>query len=113
MCDQQWIDKFAIQELIYSHCDAITRGDLPALESLYAPNAIWEHTPVFGLRTESARELFDFLDQVTPPAEIVFQTACGATGRPCRAGRAARSGVRVVRCVRRSRSSTVVWTRGR
>ena len=30
MSDQEWIDKFAIQELIYSHCDAITRGDLMA-----------------------------------------------------------------------------------
>ena len=60
MSDQQWIDKFAIQELIYSHCDAITRGDLRALESLYAPDAIWE-IPLFGLRTESARAFFDFL----------------------------------------------------
>jgi len=30
MSDQEWLDKFAIQELIYSHCDAITRGDLSA-----------------------------------------------------------------------------------
>ncbi len=30
---------------------------------------------MFGLRTESARELFDFLAQVTPTAELLFQTA--------------------------------------
>jgi ketosteroid isomerase-like protein len=75
MNDQHWIDKLAIQELIYSHCDAITRGDLAALETLYAPDAIWEHTPLFGMRTESAREFFDFLAAVTPTAEILLQTA--------------------------------------
>jgi hypothetical protein len=72
--DQQWIDKFAIQELIYSHCDAITRGDLAALEPLYARDAIWE-IPLFGLRTESAREFFDFLAEVTRTAELLLQTA--------------------------------------
>ena len=74
MSDQQWIDKFAIQELIYSHCDAITRGDLSALESLYASDAIWE-IPLFGLRTESARAFFDFLAEVTATAELLLQTA--------------------------------------
>jgi len=74
MSDQQWIDKLAIQELIYSHCDAITRGDLPALESLYAPDAIWE-IPLLGLRTESARAFFDFLAEATAQAELLLQTA--------------------------------------
>jgi hypothetical protein len=72
--DQQWIDKFAIQELIYSHCDAITRGDLRALESLYAPDATWE-IPLFGLRTESARDFFDFLSEATATADLLLQTA--------------------------------------
>jgi ketosteroid isomerase-like protein len=74
MSDQQWIDKFAIQELIYSHCDAITRGDLAALEPLYASDAIWE-IPLFGLRTESARAFFDFLADVTASADLLLQTA--------------------------------------
>jgi hypothetical protein len=74
MSDQQWIDKFAIQELIYSHCDAITRGDLRALEPLYAPDAIWE-IPLFGLRTESARAFFDFLAEASATAELLLQTA--------------------------------------
>jgi ketosteroid isomerase-like protein len=72
--DQQWIDKLAIQELIYSHCDAITRGDLGALESLYAPDAIWE-IPLFGLRTESARAFLDFLADATANADLLVQTA--------------------------------------
>jgi hypothetical protein len=74
MSDQPWIDKFAIQELIYSHCDAITRGDLGALEALYAPDAIWE-IPLFGFRTESARAFLDFLAEKTATAELLLQTA--------------------------------------
>jgi hypothetical protein len=74
MSDQEWIDKFAIQELIYSHCDAITRGDLSALEPLYAADAIWE-IPLFGLRTESARAFFDFLAEVSTSADLLLQTA--------------------------------------
>jgi hypothetical protein len=72
--DQQWIDKVAIQELIYRHSDAITRGDLGALEPLYAPDAIWEHS-LMGLRFESRRELFDFLAESTATAELLIQTA--------------------------------------
>jgi hypothetical protein len=71
---QQWIDKVAIQELIYCHSDAITRGDLSALESLYAPDAIWEHT-LLGVRFESARAFFDFLAESTATAELLIQTA--------------------------------------
>jgi len=74
MSDRQWIDKLAIQELIYSHSDAITRGDLGALESLYAPDAIWE-IPLFGMRTESALALFDFLAEITASADLLLQTA--------------------------------------
>jgi hypothetical protein len=74
MHDQRWIDKFAIQELIYSHCDAVTRGDLAALEPLYAPDVIWE-IPLFGLRTESAGAFFELLTAATADAELLIQTA--------------------------------------
>jgi hypothetical protein len=74
MSDRQWIDKFAIQELIYSHCDAVTRGDLASLEVLYAADAIWE-IPLFGFRTESARAFLDFLAEMTATAELLLQTA--------------------------------------
>jgi hypothetical protein len=72
--DHQWINKLAIQELIYSNCDAITRGGLRALESLYAPGAIWE-IPLFGLRTESATAFLCFLAEATATAELLLQTA--------------------------------------
>jgi ketosteroid isomerase-like protein len=72
--DQQWIDKFAIQELIYRHCDAITRGDLAALEPLYAPDASWEHS-LLGVRFDSARAFFDFFAKGLATIDLVIQTA--------------------------------------
>jgi hypothetical protein len=74
MSDQQWMDKFAIQELIYGHADAITRGDLGALEALYAPDAIWEHS-LMGLRFESVRALCDYVADATATAELLIMTA--------------------------------------
>jgi hypothetical protein len=71
--DQQWIDKVAIQELIYRHSDAITRGDLNALEPLYAPDAIWEHS-LIG-RFESAREFFDYIAEGMATMDLLVQTA--------------------------------------
>jgi hypothetical protein len=72
--DQHWFDKVAIQDLIYRHSDAITRGDLDALEPLYAPDVIWEHS-LMGLRFESARALHDFLAEATATAELLIMTA--------------------------------------
>jgi hypothetical protein len=71
--DQQWIDKLAIQELIYRHSDAITRGDLSALEPLYAPDAIWEHS-LIG-RFEPARAFFDFFAEGMATIDFLVQTA--------------------------------------
>jgi hypothetical protein len=72
--DQQWIDKFAIQELIYRHSDAITRGDLGALEPLYAPDAIWEHT-LLGARFDSARAFLDYIAEGMATMDLLVQTA--------------------------------------
>ncbi len=74
MTDQQWIDKFAIQELIYRHSDAITRRDLNALEPLYAPDAIWEHNPL-GVSFESARAFFNYIAEGTATLDLLVQTA--------------------------------------
>jgi hypothetical protein len=72
--DQQWIDKFAIQELIYCHSDAVTRGDLSAFESLYEPDATMENRLV-GLRWESARAFVDYFGESTAAADLLIQTA--------------------------------------
>jgi SnoaL-like domain len=71
--DQEWVDKLAIQELIYRHSDAITRGDLGALEPLYAPDAIWEHS-LLGVRFESARAFFDYIAEGLVTLDFLVQT---------------------------------------
>ena len=73
MTDQSWIDKFAIQELIYRYSDSINRGDLGATEAVYAPDAIWE-SPLLGLRFESAHEFCEFLARSTAKQDLLVQT---------------------------------------
>jgi SnoaL-like domain len=74
MSDQQWTDKLAIQELIYRYSDAVTRCDLTAMESVYAPDAVWE-SPLFGLRFESARAFCDHFAESTTTVDLLIQTA--------------------------------------
>ena len=70
---QHWIDKCAIQELIYRHSDGVNRGDFDAIRSAYADDALWE-IPLFGFRCESADELIEFLRVNTATAELLVQT---------------------------------------
>jgi ketosteroid isomerase-like protein len=72
--DQQWADKLAIQELIYRYSDAVTRGDLEAMRSVFASDAIWE-SPLFGLRYESARAFCDHFAESTTTVDLLIQTA--------------------------------------
>jgi hypothetical protein len=50
---RSWLDRLAMQDLIYRYSDALTRSDWKQAEALYAPDAIWE-SPKQGLRYESA-----------------------------------------------------------
>lgn len=70
---QQWIDKCAIQELIYRHSDGVNRGDLAAVRSAYADDARWE-IPLFGFRSDTADEFIEFLRVTTATAELLVQT---------------------------------------
>jgi hypothetical protein len=71
--DQSWIDKFAIQELIYRYSDSINRADLAATEAVFAPNAIWE-SPLLDLRFESAHDFCEFFARSTAQQELLVQT---------------------------------------
>jgi hypothetical protein len=73
MDEQTWIDKFAIQELVFRYADSINRGDLDVAESVFAPNAVWE-SPVLGMHFESAREFRDFLGASSAGIELLIQT---------------------------------------
>jgi hypothetical protein len=68
-----WLDRLAIQDLIYRHSDAVTRADWRQLEALYAPDAIWEE-PALGLRYESTAAFVEMLEGTTG-MEAVIQTA--------------------------------------
>ena len=68
-----WLDRLAIQDLIYRHSDAVTRADWRQLEALYAPDAIWEE-PALGLRCEGAAAFVEMLEGATGMDAIV-QTA--------------------------------------
>jgi hypothetical protein len=71
--EQSWIDKFAIQELIYRYSDSINRADLAATEAVFAPDAIWE-SPLLDLRFESAREFCEFFARSTAQQDLLVQT---------------------------------------
>ena len=46
---REWLDRLAIQDLIYRYSDAVTRADWPQCEAVFAPDALWESPPL-GLR---------------------------------------------------------------
>lgn len=74
MGERAWVDKLEIQELIYRYSDAVTRGDLAAMEAVFAPDAVWE-SPLFGLRFESARAFCDHFAEATTTVDLLIQTA--------------------------------------
>jgi hypothetical protein len=70
---RSWMDRLAIQNLIYRHSDAVTRADWRQLEALYAPDALWEE-PALGLRYESTAAFIEMLEGTTG-MEAIIQTA--------------------------------------
>jgi ketosteroid isomerase-like protein len=71
---QRWVDKCAIQELIYRYTDSVNRADWDETLMLYAPDAVWE-SPVLGMRFETAAAFVDNLRTSTPTTDILVQTA--------------------------------------
>jgi hypothetical protein len=77
-----WIDKLAIQELIYRYSDAATRGDWEVFAQLWTPDAVWEVAPPVDSRTVGAEDIVrqvqrnlegeDFLVQMTHGAVITL-----------------------------------------
>jgi len=49
---REWLDRLAIQDLIYRYSDAVTRADWHQCEAVFSPDATWE-SPILGLRHES------------------------------------------------------------
>jgi hypothetical protein len=49
---REWLDRPAIQDLIYRYSDAVTRADWVQCEAVFAPDAIRE-SPILGMRYEN------------------------------------------------------------
>jgi hypothetical protein len=71
--DRDRIEKFKIQQLIYRYSDSVNRGDLEAMRSVYADDAMWE-SPLLGFRHESADAFVEFLRDNTTTTELLVQT---------------------------------------
>jgi hypothetical protein len=67
-----WLDRLAIQDLIYRHSDAVTRGDWVQCETLYAPDAIWD-SPKQGLRYENRAAFIEMLEGLST-FDVMIQT---------------------------------------
>ena len=70
---QQWIDKCAIQDLIFRYSDSVNRADWEETAKLYAADAVWE-SPLFNMRFESGAEWCNYLARSTESSELLIQT---------------------------------------
>jgi hypothetical protein len=76
---REWLDRLAIQDLIYLYSDAVTRADWQQCEAVFSPHAIWE-SPVLGLRYESRAAFLETLratttyDIQTPHSSVITLT---------------------------------------
>jgi hypothetical protein len=69
---REWLDRLAIQDLIYRYSDAVTRADWQQCEAVFCPDAIWE-SPVLGRRYESRVSILEMLSGTTT-YELLIQT---------------------------------------
>jgi hypothetical protein len=67
-----WVERLAIQDLIYRYSDALTRADWKQAEALFAADAIWEY-PQQGLRFDSRTAFMEFL-AANSTLEMIIQT---------------------------------------
>src|SRR5258705_8454589 len=69
---REWLDRLAIQDLIYRYSDAVTRADWPQCEAVFARDALWESPPL-GLRYESRDSFLETLPATTN-YDLLIQT---------------------------------------
>jgi hypothetical protein len=70
---RRWLDRLAIQDLLFRYSDAVTRADWDQCEAVYAPDAIWE-SPVMGTRFEDRASFLEVL-KATAGSGVLIQTA--------------------------------------
>jgi hypothetical protein len=67
-----WLDRLAIQDLIFRYSDALTRADLKQFAPLFVLDLIWE-IPKYGLRYESAAAFLEMLAGLST-SDVLIQT---------------------------------------
>jgi hypothetical protein len=70
--DASWLDRLAIQDLIYRYSDAVTRADWTQCEAVFAADAVWE-IPKYGLRYDNPAAFMEMLAG-TSGQEVLIQT---------------------------------------
>jgi hypothetical protein len=68
-----WLDRLAIQDLIYRYSDAVTRADWKQAAALFASHAVWE-APSMGLRCDGVAAIVEMLTE-TSKMEILVLSA--------------------------------------
>ncbi len=71
--DRDWIERFKIQQLIYRYCDSVNRGDVQALRSVCADDALWE-SPLLNRRHESADAFCEYFRASKLATQVLIQT---------------------------------------
>jgi hypothetical protein len=67
-----WLDRLAIQDLIYRYSDAVTRADWEQCEATFAADAVWE-SPKLGMRFDSGTAFVQMLAG-SSTSELLIQT---------------------------------------
>jgi len=70
---RSWLDRLAIQDLLYRYSDAVTRADWDQWETVFVPEVLWE-SPGLGLRYESRAEFLEVM-KGTATSGVLIQTA--------------------------------------
>jgi hypothetical protein len=71
-----WMDRLAIQDLIFRYSEAVTRADWDQCLGVFAPDAVWE-SPGMGMRFDTPAAFIGLLTQTSSTSELLIQTAHG------------------------------------
>jgi hypothetical protein len=69
---REWLDRLAIQDLIYRYSDAVTRADWRQCEAVFAPDASWE-CPAMNVAFDSRAAFLEYLLPTTE-LQVLIQT---------------------------------------
>jgi hypothetical protein len=71
---QAWLDRQAIQDLIFRYSDAVTRADYDQVLTVFASEAVWESPPL-EVRFDSADAFIDYPIEGSASLDVLIQTA--------------------------------------